>query len=107
MSDIPRAREIIAQAAGMLPVGDPARAMIEVALPMLVRERPIKRAEVTSRELTMEVACEIWRYYRHHPDAPTQEIATAMRVNSGRVSEVLTGTKFPRAKALSIRRPDR
>lgn len=107
MSNIPRAREIIASAAAMLPMGDPARAMIEVALPMLVRERPIKRAEETSRPLTMEVACEIWRYYRRHHDAPIQQIATAIGVNSGRVSEVLTGTKFPRAKALSIRRPDK
>lgn len=86
----------------MLPVGDPARAMIEAALPMLVRERPIKRAEVTSRELTMEVAIEIWRYHRGRPKASYQQVATAMRVNIGRVSEVLTGTRYKGARRLSL-----
>jgi len=106
LSNIPLARELIAKAAGMLPAGDPARSIIMEALPMLMRERPHKRASITSRELTLEVACEIWRYYRRNPDAPTQQIATVIGVNAGRVSEVLTGTRFSRAKALSIRKPN-
>ena len=107
MSNVPLARDLIAKAAGMLPADDPARSIIMEALPMLTRARPHKRAGITSRELTMEVACEIWRFYRRNQDAPTQQIATAIGVNAGRVSEVLTGTRFPRAKALSIRRPDK
>lgn len=105
MSDIPRAREIIEEAIRSLPVGDPTRAQIMAALPLLVRQRPMKRAAQTSRELTLQVAVEIWRYYRDHPHASTQQIATALRVNPGRVSEVLTGTRYPSARARSLRKP--
>lgn len=102
MSDIPRVREIIAQAAGLLPVGDPARALIEVALPLLTRESPIKRTGAKSRMMTMSVACMIWRYYRANPHKSNQEIATALNVNMGRVSEVLTRERYPEAEHLSL-----
>lgn len=106
MSDVPRAREIIAKAIGTMPVGDPTRAMIEAALPLLVRERPVKKAAVKSRPLSFRLACRIWRYYRDYPKASHQEIANAICVNQGRVSEVLTGTRFPEARRLSLYRTD-
>lgn len=103
MSNIPRAREIISQAASMLPIGDPARAMLLVALPMLTRESPVKKAHVMSRALTLEVACEIYRYYRQYSHLSMQEIGNALRVNPGRVSEVLTGAKFPEAREITLK----
>ena len=102
MSNIPRAREIIAKAIGTLPVGDPTRAMIEAALPMLVKHSPIRKSEAKSRAMTLALACEIWRYHRRNPRASHQEIAVALSVNMGRVSEVLTQTRYKEARRLSL-----
>jgi hypothetical protein len=103
MSNVPRARELVAQAAKMLPVGSAARATLMAALPLLTRESPVKRTGKKSRMMTQAVACEIWRYYRRNKDASHQDIGDALRVNPRRVSEVLNGLRYPEAATLSLK----
>lgn len=93
MSNIPRAREIITEAAAMLPVGNASRALLMVALPMLVRERPVRRAPATKKPMTSDMKRRIITYAKHHPQAQVADIAVLFGVNQGRVSEVLTGKR--------------
>lgn len=81
MSNIPRAREIIAEAAASLPLGDATRAMLEVALPMLTRQRPVRRAPRAKRYVTQRLIREICAFARKHPDMHLSDIATHFGVN--------------------------
>lgn len=103
MSDVPQARELVTKAMGMLPPSSPAYAALMQALPLLTRESPVKVAGHKSRMMTVAVAVEIWRFYRAHSHAPHQEIANALRVNPGRVSEVLNRLRYPEAEKLSLK----
>jgi hypothetical protein len=103
LSNVPKARELVAEAAKMLPAGSAARAALMQALPLLTRESPVKRTGQRSRMMTQALACEIWRYYRRNPAASHQQIADALRVNPGRVSEVLTRTRYPETEKLSLK----
>lgn len=103
MSNIPRARELVMRAMNQLPSASPAHITLQKAISLMNRESPVKRVKPRSRMMTAAVACEIWRYYRLHPRSSHQEIADALRVNPGRVSEVLTGTRYPEAKSLSLK----
>lgn len=93
MSDIPRAREIIELAVQMLDQGDPARAMLQVALPMLTREVPVRRASIQKRKMTARLKAQICAYARQNPAAHLSDIAVHFNVNQGRVSEVLNGKR--------------
>jgi hypothetical protein len=93
MSDIPRAREIIELAARMMDPDDPARAMLQVALPMLTRESPVRRASIQKRRLTARLTKQICDYARQNPAAHLSDIAVHFNVNPGRVSEVLNGKR--------------
>ena len=93
MSDIPRAREIIELAVQMLDLGDPARAMLQVALPMLTREVPVRRASIQKRKMTARLKTQICAYARQNPAAHLSDIAVHFNVNQGRVSEVLNGKR--------------
>ena len=93
MSDIPRAREIIELAARMLDPDDPARAMLQVALPMLTREAPVRRAAIQKRKMTARLKAQICAYARQNPAAHLSDIAVHFNVNQGRVSEVLNGKR--------------
>jgi hypothetical protein len=63
---------------------------------MLIREPPARRAPQKNR-LTFEAAERIRKYFKEHPDASMQEIASATGVNNmGRVSEVIHGKRFPK-----------
>lgn len=57
------------------------------------------RAKTTSQRLSEKDAIEIVRRY----DAGEAQhlIAAAYRVNQGRVSEIMTGKRFPRARTLA------
>ena len=93
MSDIPRAREIIELAARLLDPNDPARAMLQVALPMLTREAPVRRAPTQKRKMTARLKAQICAYARQNPAAHLSDIAVHFNVNQGRVSEVLNGKR--------------
>ncbi len=54
------------------------------------------RSHNISRRLTFEDAAEIWR--RRLLGDAQHDIAAAFRVNQGRISEVLSGKKFSKAK---------
>lgn len=96
------ARDLVAKAASLLPPNDKARGLLMEALPLMMRQSPVKRADNKSQRLTLAVAVAIWRRFRKNPGASHQEIATALNVNPGRVSEVLTGARFPKARAISL-----
>lgn len=57
------------------------------------------RAKPTSPPLTLKDAIEIWR--RRKEGVAQHTLAASLGVNPGRVSEVLTGKRFPEAKHLA------
>lgn len=57
------------------------------------------RAGRTSPPLTLDHAIAIWRMRRQ--GLAQHEIAATLKLNQGRVSEVLTGKRFPEAEALA------
>jgi predicted XRE-type DNA-binding protein len=60
------------------------------------------RAERTSPSLTLEHAIAMWQMRRQA--LCQHEIAAALKLSQGRVSEVLTGKRFPEAEALARKR---
>jgi transcriptional regulator with XRE-family HTH domain len=63
------------------------------------RAEAIMRADVISRHLTLNDAIEIWR--RRSSGEAQHKIAAVFEVNRGRISEILTGKRFPAAKRLA------
>ena len=61
------------------------------------------RASSVSRHLTLNDAIEIWR--RRSNGEAQHKIATAYEVNQGRISEILSGKRFPAAKRLAQNNP--
>lgn len=59
------------------------------------------RAKRISPTLTLEDAVEIWR--RHWLGEAQHLIAAAFSVNQGRISEVLSGRRFPEARDLALK----
>ncbi|KAA5597131.1 hypothetical protein [Blastochloris sulfoviridis] len=57
------------------------------------------RAKPTSPPLTLEDAIEIWQ--RRKNGVAQHTLAASLGVNPGRISEVLTGKKFPEAQHLA------
>jgi len=57
------------------------------------------RSGRTSPLLTLDHAIAIWRM--RWQGFAQHEIAAALKLNQGRVSEVLTGKRFPEAEALA------
>lgn len=57
------------------------------------------RAHPTSRNLTLNDAIEIW--HRRSAGEAQHKIAASYDVNQGRISEVLSGKRFPAAKRLA------
>lgn len=57
------------------------------------RRSPVRRAKVSSVEVTGEVARKIRAFAEHFPRAPNTVIARVFHVNPGRVSEVLAGKR--------------
>jgi predicted XRE-type DNA-binding protein len=61
------------------------------------------RANPTSRLLTLSDAVEIW--HRRSAGEAQHKIAAAFDVNQGRISEILSGKRFPAAKRLAQNLP--
>lgn len=57
------------------------------------------RSAVTSRHLTLNDAIEIWR--RRSNGEAQHKIAALFDVNQGRISEILSGRRYPAAKRLA------
>ncbi len=57
------------------------------------------RAQHVSRQLTLGDAVEIWR--RRSRGEAQHKIAAAFDVNQGRISEIISGKRFPAAKRLA------
>lgn len=57
------------------------------------------RANATFRHLTVNDAIEIWN--RRSAGEAQHKIAAAYEVNQGRISEILSGKRFPAAKTLA------
>jgi hypothetical protein len=55
------------------------------------RRSPVKRAPVTSRPMTPQLAIAVRAYQNSHPDMSQQEIARVFHLNNGRISEALRG----------------
>jgi hypothetical protein len=88
MSDIPGAREILAQLAPHL--APEHRAVVEMVLPMLHRRRVAKpRAPERSAPVDAETAEAMRAFVRAHPRMSLQEVAAKFSTNPGRVSEAL------------------
>ena len=62
---------------------------LDVIEARLRRRTPTRRAPRTSARMTPALAARIREMANEHPDIPMHEIAAALRVNVGRVSEVL------------------
>lgn len=59
----------------------------------LRRRSPSRRAKITSRRMTPLLRAEIRTMAAEHPEMAMHEIAAALQVNVGRVSEVLAGRR--------------
>lgn len=62
--------------------------------------QPPKRAKPSSPRLTLPDAIEIWK--RRRLGEAIHTIAAAFQVNAARISEVLSGKRFPDAERLSL-----
>jgi transcriptional regulator with XRE-family HTH domain len=61
------------------------------------------RANATSRHLSLNDAVEIWN--RRSAGEAQHKIAAAFDVNQGRISEILSGRRYPAAKRLAQETP--
>ena len=90
MADIPKAREILNDTL-QFNMSDEVRAGINVALAHMYRVFENGKAPVKSRKMTKELAAKAIELHEMFPHMSQQEIANALRVNAGRVSEALSG----------------
>lgn len=90
MANIPRAREILAEALEYN-MDSQVRTRIEAAMQEMYRVYENGRSPEKSRKMTRQVADEIIAMRDANPSLSQQEIATKLNVNSGRVSEALSG----------------
>jgi hypothetical protein len=92
MSNLPAARARLTEVVNQLWA---LHQEVQVIHGMMLRQSPTRRAPVRQR-LTRVQALAIRRYARKHPKASMQAIAEAVGIsNMGRVSEVLSGKRFP------------
>ena len=78
---------------------DPEAAALELLglLPRMTRNRLFPAKRWISRAVTLEIAREVWRLYG--TGLYTQdEIGHLLRIDGGRVCEVLHGQRFPEAR---------
>jgi hypothetical protein len=64
----------------------------------LRRRSPSRRAKITSRRMTPALRAEIRAMAEKHSEMAMHEIAAALKVNVGRVSEVLAGPEPARGE---------
>ena len=90
MANIPKAREILNDTL-QLNMSLEVRAGINEALSHMVRVFENGKAPNKSRKMTKELAAKAIELHQMFPHMSQQEIANALRVNAGRVSEALSG----------------
>ena len=90
-SDIKKAREILEEALKNDNL-DIVRILIRGALAEMTRDYN-GRAPVQSKRMNDVIAADARQMKSHNPDMPLQEIAEALGVNIGRVSEALNGER--------------
>ena len=90
MANIPKAREILLEAL-QYNMDSQVRTRIESALQHMYRVFENGKAPVKSRKMTKELAAKAIELHQMFPHMSQQEIANALRVNAGRVSEALSG----------------
>lgn len=90
MADIPKAREILFEALEYK-MDSEARTRINFALEHMYRVYENGKAPTKSRKMTKELATKAIELRDEFPHMSQQEIANALRLNIGRVSEALSG----------------
>jgi len=90
MADIPKAREILNDTL-QFNMSDEVRAGINETLQHMYRVFENGKAPNKSRKMTKELAAKAIELHDMFPHMSQQEIANALRVNAGRVSEALSG----------------
>lgn len=93
MSDIPLAREILADLADQIRLSQPSEAQVidMVIRDLLYRQSTKPRAPIGSARMTPTLARSIRVMSARRPNMSTQEIAQIFNVNPGRVSEAIAG----------------
>ncbi len=88
MSNIPKARALLADLVNGGDVSGDAARIIRGAIKLMrrVRRKPVK-AKATSRKMTPELKRRIRAYAARHPRMSTQAMAAHFRVNNARISE--------------------
>ena len=93
MADVPRAREILAEALEFN-MDSEVRTRIEAAMQEMYRDYSLgRKARVQSSPVTDEVKRLVRTYAKTYPDMTQQQIAQKFNINAGRVSEILTGKR--------------
>lgn len=99
-SNIPAARELLIGLYDRLMASGSERitryeaaTIIEEALGMMTRRKPVQVAPRQNKPVTAEVKAHIKELAATNPDWTMQNIAVAAGTNSGRVSEVLNGLR--------------
>ena len=89
---IPQARAILEEILSFHKIDIETRIKIREALGLMYREKHRERkAPVKSRKMTAYIRDTIKKEVYKNPNKDLQTIATELRINSGRVSEVLAG----------------
>jgi hypothetical protein len=96
MSNIPRAYAELGELITYAEMPDTVRKRLELIRSWLPRAQSIRRAPTSSVKLTPTVKQRIHDLKLANPRMSEQEIAVAVNVNAGRVSETLTGKRGKR-----------
>lgn len=83
MTDIPRARRLIAKALDMLMEAES----------LMTRPAPIRKAKASSTSITPELAGRIRSFAKKWPKLTYRDIGLRFNVDGGRVSEILRGLR--------------
>jgi DNA-binding NarL/FixJ family response regulator len=92
MSNIPRARDLLAGVLRNYSLPTGAAATITKAVSLMVRKSPVKRATAVRPKIDRSVRAEVQRLARQGLSNHEIAQATGLR-NGGRVSEILTGKR--------------
>lgn len=97
MSDIPKAREMLASIARKLEHQQvssiTAARLIRMSLELMTRESPVRKAPTRPRFISRKLKADVIAYAAAHPDAHQVDIGQVFDLNPGRVSEILTGKR--------------
>lgn len=93
MSDIPQARQLIAEVMQMTGVDEPAKLKLGMALVLMRRSPAMCRGEAEPEEITAEIKAEVM-HLAHYTRLTYHQIADHVGVhNIGRISEIVRGLR--------------